>query len=89
MIRMAFVVGIVYTFYRLTINAYHPVRMLQRVSYAALTLFPKAFAAGIITAACLHAAHHDISLTAELAVVIRTVFCQTFQFRHHHTSLQP
>ncbi len=86
MIRMTLVIGIIDTLHRLTVDADRLAGMdygtLERIP--ALPLLHEALAAGAVTAAGMLPSHHDISLAAQmlLLIVVGTVLHRTFQIRH-------
>jgi len=75
MLRMALIVGIVDTFHGLAVDADRLAGMddgtLKRPH--PLSLLQKALAAGVITAAGMFSAHHDIPLAAQTVLIIGTV----------------
>lgn len=75
MTGLAFIVRVVYTFLRLTVNADGlsgmACRTLKRV--ITLPLLRKAFTAGLIASLRMLSAHHDITLAAQMILIVHTV----------------
>lgn len=80
MFRVAFVIGIVDTFHRFTINADGSAGMgygtFKRIH--PFPLLPEAVTAGFVAAAGMLSAHHDVSLAAEMLVIVGTIVYRTF-----------
>lgn len=89
-IGMTLIVGIVNALHCLAVNAdrgtgmhhgalegIHPVSLLQ-----------KALTAGSVTVMGMLSAHHDVSLAAQMLIVVGTVIHRTFQFCHNFLSFR-
>ena len=72
MIRMTFIIVVMDTFHRITIDADRPAG-IHGIGRPISALLPKAFTAGIVLFACFASAHHDITLTAASVAVIGAV----------------
>ena len=80
MVSMTFVIGIVDTFHRFAVNADGSAGMGNGAfkGIHALLLLPETFTAGIVTATGLLSAHHNVSLAAQVLVVVGTIVYRTF-----------
>ena len=80
MVGMTFVIGIVDAFHRFTVNADGPAGMGNGAfkGIHSLPLLPETLAAGAVTAAGVVSAHHNVSLTAQMLIIVGTVFYRTF-----------
>lgn len=73
MLRMAFVIGIVYALCRLTVNTDRPTGMLQRADIRIAPSLGKALTASSVAVTGMAAAHHDIPFTAIFLLIIAAV----------------
>ena len=80
MIGMAFVIRVVNTLHRLTIDADSGTGMRHGTleGIHPFSLLGKAFTAGFAAVARVLSAHHDISLATKTLIVVGTVFHRTF-----------
>ena len=77
-ICMTLIVIIIHTFCSFAIDADRFARMLQRADIASGLFLCKALAAGVLTALCMLASHHDVSLAAALLCVVAAVVHSAF-----------
>ena len=79
MIRRTLVIGIINTVGRLTVDADGRAgvghRALERIH--SLSFLRETLAAGIITAAGVLSAHHNISLAAQMLIIVGTIVYRT------------
>jgi len=80
MVCYTFVIAVINTSYRLTVNTDSLAGMRQRagISVMSFSLLSKALAAGIITFAGMLSAHHNVPFTTVAIVIIGTVRHRTF-----------
>ena len=80
MVRMAFVIGVVYTFYCLAVNAdgFAGVNHRTLIGVHPLSFGDKALTAGSVTAAGMLSSYHDVSLATQVLVIITAIFYNTF-----------
>ena len=80
MVGMAFIIGIINTFYRFAVNTDGLAGMrngaFERIH--SLLLLPETLAAGAVAAAGMLPAHHNISFAAQMLFIVGTVFHRTF-----------
>ncbi len=84
MIRRALIIGIIDAFDSLAVDADSPRGMAGGI-FKGIPSFPsgeKALAAGPVTFTGMPPAYHDISLAAEMLLIVGTIFNRTFQIRH-------
>ena len=77
-LRMAFIITIIHTFGRFTINTDRFAGMLQRTGIGPFSLLRKTFTACIRTAVRMFAAYHNIALAAAFLLIVGTIFNSTF-----------
>jgi len=70
---MTFIVGIVHTLFRLTVDADGSAGMVEGADIGVATPLGKALATGFVTVAGMAASHHDISFTAAILLIITAV----------------
>ena len=73
MLRVTFIIGVVHTFCRLTVDADRPAGMLQRADIRVAASLGKALTAGPVTVTGVTASHHDIPFTAAILLIIAAV----------------
>lgn len=73
MLRMAFILAVINTFYRLTVNANRPAWVFQGTGIRISPFFGKAFAASSIHILCMLSSNHYIAFAAALALVVNTI----------------
>jgi len=78
MFCVALVIGIIYAFDGLAVNAYRPAGMIQGTDIRIFPSLGKTLTACPVTSICVAASHHDISFTAIVILIIGTVFYTTF-----------
>lgn len=80
MLRRAFIVGIVNTVGCLAVDADGGAGMRNRAlkGIHSLPFLHEALTAGLVRAACMLAAHHNIALGAQMLLIIGTILYRTF-----------
>lgn len=78
MFRMAFVITVIDTLDRFTVDADRLAGMLQRTRVGAIPFLCKTLTARIRTTVRMFSAHHDIALATALVLIIGTVIHSTF-----------
>lgn len=78
MFGVAFVIAVIHTLYRFTVNADRPARVFQRTAVSVVPLLGKTLTAGIRAAVRMGAAYHDIAFAAAPLLIVRTVFNSAF-----------
>ena len=73
MFRVTFIIGVVHTFCRLTVDADRPAGMFERADIRVAASLRKALTAGPVTIAGMTASHHDIPFTAAILLIIAAV----------------
>ena len=77
MLRMAFIIAVINTFYRLAVNANRPAWVFQGTGIRIAPFFGKAFAASLIHILCMFSANHYIAFAAALTLVVNTIVYRT------------
>lgn len=79
MVGMAFVVGIIYTLYRFAVDAddFAGVNHRTLIRIHSFPLLGETFTTGFITAAGMLSAHHNVSLAAQMLIIITAIFYRT------------
>jgi len=80
MICVAFVIGVVDTFYRFAVNADGSAGVGNGAlkGIHTLLLLSEALTAGAVAVAGMLPAHHNVSLAAQMLVIVGTIFYRTF-----------